>query len=255
MKTNLLKRLLISGQAARGCWLGVPSPFSARLLARLPLDWLVVDAEHAPIDGQTLSLMVAAILEANGPAPLVRIAQSTPQNIKQALDTGAYGIIAPMINTAEEARQVVAWSRFPPQGVRSFGSFYAALGFGQSMGEYLHTANEQVLVGIQIESETAIANLDEIFAVKGIDLVFVGPIDLSISLGVEPFTGTSDPAFQRALNLVIESAKPHRLPLGIYCANGKIADERIRQGFQFVNVSSDTGGLVSHVQAELDASK
>ncbi len=255
MKTNLLKHLLYSGQPARGCWLGVPSPFSARLLARLPLDWLVVDAEHSPIDNMTLSLMVAAILEANGPAPLVRIAQSTPQNIKQALDTGAYGIIAPMVNTAEEAQQVVAWSRFPPQGVRSFGSFYAGLGFGQSMGEYLKAANEQIIVGVQIESEAAISNLDEIFSVKGIDLVFVGPIDLSISLGVEPFTDAPDPAFQRALNLVMSSAKPHRLPLGIYCANGKVAEERIRQGFQFVNVTSDTGGLIRHVQAELDASQ
>jgi len=255
MKTNLLKQLLISGQPARGCWLGLPSPFSARLLAHLPLDWLVVDAEHAPIDAKTLSLMVAAILEANGPAPLVRIAQSTAQNIKQALDTGAYGIIAPMINTAEEAAQVVAWSRFPPQGVRSFGSFYAGLGFGQSMGEYLQAANQQIIVGIQIESEAAIANLDEIFNVKGIDLVFVGPIDLSISLGVEPFTANPSPALQRALNLITSAARPHRLPLGIYCTDGKAAEERIRQGYQFVNVTSDTGGLLRHVQAELDASK
>src|SRR5512140_3492209 len=160
MKTNSLKRLLISGQPARGIWLGIPSPFSARLLARLPLDWLVIDAEHAPIDPSTLALMVAAIADANGPSPLVRLAQSTVENVKKALDTGAHGIIAPMINTAEEAAQVVAWSRFPPQGVRSFGSFYAGLAFGQSMGEYLHANNQQIIVGIQIESETAVANID-----------------------------------------------------------------------------------------------
>ncbi len=255
MKPNLLKQLLISGQPARGIWLGVPSPFSARLLARLPLDWLVVDAEHAPIDRQTLSLMVAAIADANGPAPLVRLAQSTLENVKQALDTGASGIIAPMINTAEEAAQVVAWSRFPPQGVRSFGSWYAGLAFGQSMPEYLQANNEQVIVGIQIESETAVANIDEIFNVKGIDLVFVGPIDLSISLGVDPFAEKPAPAFQRSLDLIQAAARPHRLPLGIYCANGKVAEERLRQGYQFVNVTSDTGGLIRHVQAELDASK
>src|SRR5512135_3466392 len=121
MKTNSLKRLLISGEPARGIWMGIPSPFSARLLARLPLDWMVIDQEHAPIDPSTLALMVAAIAEANGPVPLVRIAQSSAENIKKALDAGAYGIIAPMINTAEEARQVVQWSRFPPVGVRSFG--------------------------------------------------------------------------------------------------------------------------------------
>src|SRR5512140_859090 len=187
MKPNLLKQLLITGQPARGIWLGLPSPFSARLLARLPLDWLVIDAEHAPIDRPTLALMVAAIAEANWPSPLVRLAQSTVENVTSALDTGAHGIIAPMINTAEEAAQVVAWSRFPPKGVRSFGSFYAGLAFDQSMGEYLQASNDQVIVGIQIESEAAVANIDEIFNVKGIDLVFVGPIDLSISLGVDPF--------------------------------------------------------------------
>jgi 4-hydroxy-2-oxoheptanedioate aldolase len=245
MKTNSLKQLLISGQPAHGIWMGIPSPFSARLLARLPLDWMVIDAEHAPIDAATLSLMVAAIADANGPVPLVRIAQSSAENIKKALDAGAYGIIAPMINTAEEARQVVQWAHFPPKGVRSFGSYYAGLAFGQSMGEYLQAANKQIIVGIQIESEAAIPNLDDIFNVKGIDLVFVGPIDLSISLGVDPFARTTDPTLQRAINL----------PLGIYCPSGKIAEERIREGFQFVNVTSDTGGLVSHVQAELDASK
>jgi 4-hydroxy-2-oxoheptanedioate aldolase len=255
MKTNNLKLLLTSGQPARGAWLGIPSPFSARLLARLPLDWLVVDAEHSPIDGPTLALMVAAIAEANNPAPLVRIPQATCENIKRALDAGAYGIIAPMINTPEEAAQVVAWSRFPPEGQRSFGSFYAGMAFDVSMSGYLRLANEQVIVGIQIESEAALANIDAIFDVKGLDLIFIGPIDLSLSLGLDPLPENPDPFFQRAIDRIIASARPHRLPLGIYCSNGKVADERIRQGFQFVNVTSDTGGLLRHVQAELDASK
>jgi 4-hydroxy-2-oxoheptanedioate aldolase len=255
MKTNLLKQLLVQGQPARGAWLGIPSPSSARLLARLPLDWLIVDAEHAPIDSLTLSNMVTAISEANGPAPLVRIAQSSVENIKHALDSGAYGIIAPMINSPEEAAQVVEWSRFPPLGKRSFGSAYAGLAFGQSMLEYLHSANEQALVGIQIESEAALPNLEKIFSVKGIDLVFVGPVDLSISLGLEPLPENPDPTFQRIIQRIIGAVKPHRLPLGIYCSDGKAAAMRIRQGFQFVNVTSDTGGLTRHVQAELDASK
>jgi 4-hydroxy-2-oxoheptanedioate aldolase len=255
MKTNHLKQLLTSGQPARGVWMGIPSPFSARLLSRLPLDWLVVDAEHSPIDAQTLSLMVAAIAEADGPAPLVRLAQSTVENIKRALDAGAFGIIAPMVNTLAEASQVVAWAKFPPQGQRSFGSAYAGLAFDQTMGEYLRTANDQTLVGIQIESEAALGNLDAIFSVKGIDLVFVGPIDLSISLGLDPYSDIPHPAFQKALERIIESAKSHRLPLGIFCPNGKTAAERIRQGFQFVNVTNDTGGLLRHIQSELDASR
>jgi 4-hydroxy-2-oxoheptanedioate aldolase len=255
MKKNLLKDLLITGQAARGVWLGIPSPFSARLLARLPLDWLVIDEEHSPLNPETLALMVAAIADANGPAPLVRLAQASVENIKKALDAGASGIIAPMINTPAEAEQVVAWARFPPQGLRSFGSAYAGLAWDQSMAEFLQNANEQTIVGIQIESEIALENIDAIFNVKGIDLAFIGPIDLSISLGENPFAAAPSSSLERAINIILSAAKPHRLPLGIFCANGKIADERLRQGFQFVNVTSDTGGLLRHVQAELDASK
>ena len=255
MKTNRVKQQLAKGEPSRSVWLGIPSPSSARLLARLPLDWLLIDAEHAPIDTALLPQMVAAITEADGPAPVVRIAQASVENIKRALDAGAYGVIAPMINTPEEARQVVAWAKFPPEGERSFGSAYAGLAFDQSMREYLKAANEQIVVGIQIESAKAFENLDAIFGVKGIDLVFVGPVDLSLSLGLDPLPENQDPQFQRFLNRLIASAKPHRLPLGIFCSNGAAAAERLRQGFQFVNVASDTGGLVRAVTAELEASR
>ncbi len=255
MRTNRVKEQLARHEPARGIWLSLPSPQSARLLARLPVDWLAIDAEHSPVDAATLTQMVAAIAEADGPAPIVRIPQASVENIKRALDAGAYGIIAPMINTPEEAERVVAWSRFPPEGERSFGSAYAGLAFGQSMGEYLKNANEQIIVGIQIESVKAFENLDAIFAVKGIDLAFVGPVDLSISLGLDPLPENPDPQFQRFLERLIASAKPHRLPLGIFCSNGKAAAERLRQGFQFVNVAGDVSTLTRGVEAELKASQ
>jgi len=255
MKTNRVKQLLAEGQATRGAWLGIPSPNSARLLARLALDWILVDAEHAPIEGPLLNEIVAAIAETGGPAPIVRIPHASVENIKRALDAGAYGIIAPMINTPEEAANVVAWSRFPPEGERSFGSPYAGLAFGQSMGEYLKTANREVLVGIQVESVKAFDHLEAILDVKGIDLVFVGPVDLSLSLALEPLAENPDPQFQRLLNRLIASAKPHRLPLGIHCSSGKAAAERIRQGFQFVTVASDSGAMLKGISAELDASQ
>ncbi len=255
MKSNLVKKQLANGEPSRGIWLGLPSPYSARLLARLPLDWLLVDCEHAPIDADLLTGMVSAIAEADGPAPIVRVPQASVENIKRALDAGAYGVVAPMINTPQEAAQVVAWAKFPPQGERSFGSAYAGLAFRQSMGEYLKTANEQIIVGIQIESAKAFENLDAIFDVKGIDLIFVGPVDLSLSLGLDPLPENQNPQFRRFLDRLISSAKPHRLPLGIFCSNGRAAAERIRQGFQFVNVASDTSILARSVAAELEASQ
>ena len=255
MRTNPIKSKLANGEACRGVWLGLPSPFSARLLARLPVDWLIIDAEHAPVDAPTLAQMVAAIAETSGPAPFVRVAQASVENMKRALDAGAYGILAPMINTREEAEQVVAWSKFPPEGQRSFGSAYAGLAFDVSMVEYLRAANEQIVVAIQIESQAALANLDEIFSVKGIDLAFVGPVDLSISLGLDPLPENPHPLFQEALADILETAHRHHLPLGIYCSNGKAAASRIAQGFQFVNITSDLNSLSKNVLAELEASR
>ncbi len=256
MRTNLLKEKIARSEPSRGIWLGLPSAFSARLLARTPVDWLVIDAEHAPIGIETLAQMVSAIAEANGPAPLVRIAQASVMNIKYALDAGAHGIIAPMINTREEAEWVVAWAKFPPEGLRSFGSAYPGLAFDMSMPEYLQHANQQTLVMVQIESRAALDNLDEIFAVPGIDMAFVGPVDLSISLGLEAFPPENQhPTFLEAIEEIKRAAAKHNLPLGIYCSSGKAAAARIREGFQFVNVASDVLMLGRGVQGELEASK
>ncbi len=255
MRINLLKEKLARGEACRGIWLGLPSAHNARILARLPVDWLAVDAEHAPVGVETQAQMVAAIAEARGPAPLVRISQATTENLKLALDAGAYGVIAPMINTREEAERVVAWSKFPPLGQRSYGSAFAGLAFDQSMPEYLQAANTQTLAIIQIESKAALGNLDAMFSVPGIDLVFVGPVDLSISLGLEPVSENPHPIFLEALNEIQRAARAHNLPLGIYCSNGKAAAERIRQGFLLVNIAKDVNLLQDGVLAELEASQ
>ncbi len=255
MRANLLKAKLQRGEACRGIWLGLPSIHSARLLARLPVDWLLVDAEHAPIGVELLAGMTAAIAEAGGPAPLVRISQSSTENVKLALDAGAYGIIAPMMNTREEVECFVAWTKFPPAGQRSFGSDYAPLAFDQSKADYLRQANDQTLCIIQVESQAALGNLDAMFSVPGVDLAFVGPFDLAISLGLDPYSEEPHPIFLEALSEIQRAAQAHRLPLGIYCSNGKAAAERIRQGFLLVNVAGDVSLLQRGVQAELEASQ
>jgi 4-hydroxy-2-oxoheptanedioate aldolase len=254
MRNNLLKEKLSRGEPCRGLWLGLPSVHSARLLARLPLDWLVIDVEHAPVGIETMAQMAATISDANGPAPLVRLSQASNENIKHALDAGAYGIISPMINTREDAERVVAWSKFPPAGQRSFGSAYGGLAFDMSMADYKHHANAQTLTIIQVESQAALANLDALFSVPGVDLAFVGPVDLSISLGLDPLPENPHPKFLEALNEIQHAAQVHNLPLGIYCSNGKAAAERIRQGFLMVNVATDIGVLQRGVLIELEDS-
>jgi 4-hydroxy-2-oxoheptanedioate aldolase len=231
-------------------WLSLPSPASARLLARLPCDWLAVDAEHGPMDAETMTAMVAAIADARGPASFVRLAQATVENIKRALDAGASGIIAPMINSRAEAEALVSAAKFPPQGQRSFGSAWAGLGFDASMPEYRREANAQTLALVQIENQTALDRLDDIFSVPHLDGVFVGPVDLAISLGLEP--APENPQIQNVLADILRAAQAHHLPVGIFCSSAQAAAERIRQGFTLVNVASDVGALLRGVRAELE---
>lgn len=252
---NPVLQKLQQKQPARGVWMGLPSPHSARLLARLPLDWLMIDAEHAPVEAETLSAMVAAIAEARGPLPFVRIAQASPEAIKRALDAGASGIVAPMINTGEEAAQVVSWAKFPPMGTRSFGSAYAGLAFGQSMPEYLKASNAQTMAAVQIESKAALDNLEAIFSTPNLDMGFVGPVDLAVSLGLDPLPENSDLVFLEALGMIVAAAARHGVPLGIYCSSPQAARQRIEQGFLFVNVTSDIGALLGGVRQALEASQ
>ncbi len=255
MRPNPLISKLSNQQPCRGIWVNLPSPHAARLLARLPLDWMVIDSEHAPIDVHLMSLMVAAVAEARGPAPIVRIPQAAVGSIKYALDAGAYGILVPMVNSRAEAEQVVAWAKFPPQGQRSYGSQYTALTFDQERAEYLRQANEQTLVIIQIESVLALDHLDEIFSVPGIGVAFIGPIDLSVSLGLDPLPENTHPRFLEAVAEIKRAAQARGLPLGIFCSTAAAAVQRIREGFLFVNVATDTGAMLSGVQAGLNASQ
>lgn len=252
MRPNPIKTRLQNNEPCRGIWLSLPSPASARLLARLPCDWLAVDAEHGPMDAETMTAMVAAIVDARGPAALVRLAQATVENVKRALDAGASGIIAPMINSRAEAEAVVAAAKFPPQGQRSFGSAWAGLGFDLSMPEYRREANAQTLALIQIENQAALAHLDEIFSVPHLDGVYVGPVDLAISLGLDPLPENPHPVVQEALAEIVRAARAQRLPVGIFCSGAQAAAERLRQGFTLVNVASDVGALLRGIRAELE---
>ncbi len=251
MRPNTLKRRLLDGQPCRGLWLSLPGTATVRLLARMPFDWFAVDAEHGPMGAETMTHMVGAIADAGG-EPIVRVAHAGVENIKRALDAGACGIIAPMINSAAEAEAVVAAAKFPPEGQRSFGSAWAGLTLGVSMPEYRREANAQTLALVQIESKAALDHLPAILGVPGIDGVFVGPVDLAISLGLEPHPENPHPALREALDEVLNVAKSHQLPVGIYCSGAQAAAERIRQGFLMVNVASDVGALLQGVRAQLD---
>lgn len=240
MTKNRILQKLRANQPTRGAWLGIPNPHTARLLSALPLDWMIIDMEHAPTTKEIMCHMIAGIAASGGPQPVVRLAEANSENIKSALDAGAAGIIAPMVNTGAEAARVVSWAKLPPIGTRSFGSSYAGLAWGQSMAENARLSNDQVLVAVQVESKHALDNLDDIFGTPSLDMVLVGPLDLSLSLGIDFFSGESSPQFDQAMESILAASRRHNVPLGIFCPSPEVAKQRIEQGFLFVNVALDT---------------
>ncbi|MCB2178604.1 hypothetical protein KQH61_04230 [bacterium] len=252
---NRLREKLNQGKAARGVWMMLPSVESTRLVAQLPVDWLLIDTEHAPIDDLTLARIVGSVVDLSGPAPIVRVVENSIAAIKRALDVGAWGVLVPMINSAEEARQAVMAAKFPPVGERSFGSPFAPLAFKTNGLDYLKQANRETLLIVQAESRTALDHIEEILAVPGIDMVLIGPADLSISLGLELDFSTPNPVLEEAIETILQAAKRAGLPAGIYCPDGATAARRIAQGFQLVNVAGDISAMLGGIRQQLEASR
>jgi 4-hydroxy-2-oxoheptanedioate aldolase len=216
-------------------------------------DWLLVDMEHTPVDLSTASIIFSAIADVSGGncTPLARVAHGTMFQIKQALDAGAQGVIVPMVNTAEDAANVVRFARYPPIGERGAGGLIPHIGFGTTNHvEYVQNANNEILVAIQIETREAVENIDAILTVKGIDLVFIGPFDLHISLGLAPTLWSDDPIFKEAVGKVIAACKRAGLPYGTISPNADGAAARIADGFTFVSMGADVAQLVNALNAQ-----
>ena len=183
MRANHAKRRLAAGEPSIGTWLSLPSPEAAEYVSRLGFDWLVVDAEHNPIDIRTLAQMFAA-MAASDSTPMVRIPWNSGENFKRVLDAGAWGVVVPMVKTREEAERAVEAARFYPEGDRSVGGGRAAMSFETSGEQYLRNANNEILLVLQIEHITGVENADAILSVPGVDACFIGPNDLAASMGI-----------------------------------------------------------------------
>src|SRR5437773_6640279 len=246
MRTNQVKEKLKRGEPALGAWLSLPSVPSARIMARLGFDWLVVDMEHTAHNPVLMADMVATIADAGTSAPIVRVPGNSVEWFKWVLDAGAWGVVVPMVNTREEAQQAVAYAKYPPLGTRSIGGAFGPYGFGiTDWPSYARAANDEILVIVQIESAQALQNLDEILSVPGIDVAFVGPNDLHAQLGLTPSSDGAEPEFLEALERIKAAARNHRVVTGIFSGGGEAAAERIRQRFQMISVTTDISSLLS----------
>jgi 4-hydroxy-2-oxoheptanedioate aldolase len=235
-RPNGVRELWQAGKPVINSWLGIPSSFSAEVMAHAGWDSLVVDMQHGMIEYQTMVTMLQGI-STTDTTPLVRVPWNDPAHIQKALDAGAYGIICPMINTRAEAEKFVSSMRYAPIGSRSSGPIRAALYGGP---DYHAKANDIVVAFGMIETQEALDNLDAICSTPGLDAVYVGPSDLSISLGHNPGGDKPDEWMMVALRKVLDACKRHNVKLGLHCGAASYALKAIEMGFMFVTVGGDT---------------
>ena len=241
------RRRLLGGDLLLGTMLSLPSPAVAEILAGSGFDWLFVDGEHGPFDLHDIERTLQAV--AGRTACLVRVPGQQEAPIKQALDLGADGIIVPQVNTAEQARNIVAFARYAPQGVRGVG-LARAQGYGQQFQDYLAHANDRVSVVVQAEHVEAARNIHQIVAVEGVDAVLVGPYDLSASLGK---TGQlDDPAVQEAISVITDACTAAGMPLGIFGLDAEAVAPYRHAGYTLLVAGVDTLMIARSAQRLLE---
>jgi 4-hydroxy-2-oxoheptanedioate aldolase len=235
MRENRLRTLWKSGGAAINGWLAIPNSFSAETMAHQGWDSLTIDLQHGVVDYQSMVPMLQAI-STTDTVPVVRVPWLEPGILMKTLDAGAYGVICPMVNTREDAQNLVAWTHYAPRGTRSFGPVRALLYGGP---DYPQHANDTIVTFAMIETAKALDNLDSILSVEGLDAIYIGPSDLSLALGCRPVFDDVDPKAQEAIDHILERAKAHGVVAGIHNGTPEGAMSRIAKGFQFTTVSSD----------------
>ena len=233
---NPFKAALAAKKAQVGLWLSMADPYLAEVSATAGFDWLLVDGEHAPNDLRS----VLAALQAVAPYrshPVVRAVAGEVPLIKQLLDIGAHTLLVPMVDTAEQARTLVQATRYPPHGIRGVGSAVGRASRWSARSDYLDAADGEVCLLVQAETVTALKNLEAICDVQGVDGVFIGPADLSASLGHRGNPGHPEvqAAIEGAITRIVKSGKA----AGILTSDSKLARRYLELGATFVAAGVD----------------
>jgi len=213
---NLLKEKLQKKEAVIGTFISLGHPDVTEVLSGMGFDWLLIDGEHSVISLETMTLMMQAMNGSNC-TPIVRPQWNDMVIIKRILDIGAHGVLIPWVNTREQAEYAVRACRYPPVGLRGYGPRRAAL----NDPNYLRTANDEILVIVQIETREAVDNVDEILVVDGIDACYIGPFDLAMSYGLG-LPKWDDPEYLAAFDRVLEAADKAGKPAGIFATSANI---------------------------------
>lgn len=245
---NSFKASLKAGQRLIGCWCSLANPITTEVLGLAGFDWLLLDAEHSPNDVLTLIPQLMALKDSPS-APVVRPPANEPVIIKRLLDAGFHNFLIPFVESAQAARDAVAATRYPPQGIRGVAMVQRNNRYG-TVPDYFKVANDNMTVLVQIESRAGIAAAAEIAAVDGVDGVFVGPSDLAAALG--HIGNPGHPEVQAAITQLFAAIESQGKPIGILTPVEADARRYLEQGATFVAVGNDIGLFRAQTQALAD---
>jgi 4-hydroxy-2-oxoheptanedioate aldolase len=251
MRKNNVREAWAAGKAVVNGWLAIPNSFSAETMAHAGWDSITIDMQHGIVDYQAAVTMLQAI-STRDVTPLARVPWLEPGIIQKMLDAGTYGIICPMVNSRAECEAFVGACKYFPVGHRSVGPTRAALYGGP---DYQKHANDTVLAIAMIETTEALANLDAILSTPGLDGVYVGPSDLSLTMGFEPKLDQEEPKVVEALGTIVDACERHGLSAGIHCGTPAYARKMIERGYRLVTIASDARIMAAAAKAAVDATR
>jgi 4-hydroxy-2-oxoheptanedioate aldolase len=248
---NPLRKVWTEGRTAFGLWMTVPGSVGAEILARAGADYVCVDQQHGVIGYDAMVPMFQAI-RAEGTAPITRVLSNDPFLIMKALDAGAWGVIVPLIGSAEDAARAVSACRYPPRGMRSYGPVRAAGVIGSRAPEEL---GGEVLCLVMVETREALERVDEIASTPGLDGVYIGPSDLALSLGLAPTLDIQEDDHAEAVERIRAACHRNGIAAGIHAASGERAKSHAEAGFDMVTVAADAALLGSAARREVSAAR
>ena len=252
MIPNEIRRKWAAGRAIVNGWLSTASPFVAEIMAAQGYDSITIDLQHGLVGYEAAASMLQA-MRASGVVPMIRVPWLDPADVMKALDAGAYGVICPMVNTADEAARLVSYVRYPPNGVRSFGPTRATFSAGADYGRH---ADEEVLCFAMIETADAMANLEAIVATPGLDGVYVGPADLTLGLTGRTYPigfDREEPEMVEAIRHICARAHAAGIKACLHTGTPAYAARAVGWGFDLVTLSNDVRLLAGAAEASVAA--
>jgi 2-keto-3-deoxy-L-rhamnonate aldolase RhmA len=234
---NNLKQRIQQGETVHGCWINLGSALTAEIVGQAGFDWVLIDLEHGAGSEKDVLAQLQA-LKSTGAAAIIRVESAEPSRISRVMDMGALGVMCPKVNTAAEAKKVITGLHYPPFGNRGVAKMVRATEFGKSFNQYYEDTKSHALGVVQIETEAALAHLDEIAEVEGVDVLFIGPADLTMDLGI--FGQFDHPVFLKAVHDIVQAASRAGKAIGILIFDPAEYKKYHDMGIRFIACGSDS---------------